>query len=903
MQAKKSLLSHAMLVASLVLLEPSYVVAAADGSSAAPLSQQSIQLESLVMDLVDQIHQDPDNIKTHLIYAGRNPLYSNTLEPGDLELLLADNGEDVADVAEGLLEQSPHKLISVHTEVIGKVSLERLNEVESMIRSLVINGRINVDEGSLAFNPAPLWPKVLIGAGVVAGVAVAAGGGSGGGDSSTPFVVPSFAVTASYSADYGHSLIGTEQAHDRGYDGSGVIVGVMDTGFLSTHTELNGQFLDLYNVFNGASGAAASGDSDGHGTHVAGIIAAKRDATDVTGVAPGAQLVGIRMGDVFDRLSATDVQMARGVDFAVAQGSAFVNNSWGLNVPINVVSASDILSTDALLLQAYRDAATADTVMVFSNGNDRETYPSQPAVFAGLPVLFPELADHWVAVGSVGADGLLASYSQPCGMAANWCLVAPGGDDDQLIKSAYNNGGYALMAGTSMAAPVVTGALAVLKQRFPTLSNDLVVDRLFLTANKSGIYANTTTYGQGLVDLDKATDPLGPLSVVNPIVSTQGGVAALPLSSLRLESSAAFGGSLNRELQSTSLAVADIQGAGFFIELGDLAKSNYQFDLERAVARLDTQVDSYQLPLTTHSSLQVALDGSEGLSNTQDLTGMVYRYQTSQAQVRLGLTDRLQQFVTQPISHSVRASHSFAAFLTPYISAEQALWGADFSVQHGALRWGLTALAPQGDREDDNQPDSQLAIISLTLQASDALDLSLQLGYGAEQQGVLGAEFDGALALDDSTPFGYTGIQGVYRLSQATHISAAAYLGQTRPEVKVGSLINQVSNLVSSSFALGLSHQLDKQQQLGLVVSQPLRVERGQMSLVLSTGYEGNQFNRETKSLDLAASARQIDYELFYQLAKGRDTGVKASFIYQTNPGHQRKSANGVLLLSADQQF
>ena len=70
---------------------------------------------------------------------------------------------------------------------------------------------------------------------------------------------------------------------------------------------------------------------------------------------------------------------------------------------------------------------------------------------------------------------------------------------------------YGGSVGTSFAAPLVSGSLALLKQLFPTVGNYELVNRLLVTANKTGIYADSSIYGQGLLDLNSATRPVGNL--------------------------------------------------------------------------------------------------------------------------------------------------------------------------------------------------------------------------------------------------------------------------------------------------------------------------------------------------------------------------------------------------------
>ncbi|MHA3904331.1 autotransporter domain-containing protein [Castellaniella sp. WN] len=219
------------------------------------------------------------------------------------------------------------------------------------------------------------------------------------------------------------------------------------------------------------------------------------------------------------------------------------------NVPISM------LRTQAAML---RRAAAADILMVFAAGNDYREYkdqashvsgygmyhlitpdfflhggvdpmfrflddeatpdPYDPAKFvvvafndtrvSGLD--FSDLGGSMLSVVSVGPSGAIASYSNRCGQAAMWCLAAPGGDggsDGDPIWSTNPdpaNGYYVTMGGTSMAAPVVTGAAAVLRQAFPYMSARQIIEVILTTTNDGGIYADHDVYGRGLLDLGKA---------------------------------------------------------------------------------------------------------------------------------------------------------------------------------------------------------------------------------------------------------------------------------------------------------------------------------------------------------------------------------------------------------------
>ncbi len=113
-----------------------------------------------------------------------------------------------------------------------------------------------------------------------------------------------------------------------------------------------------------------------------------------------------------------------------------------------------------------------------------------------------------IVVVATDSQKVIADYSNYCGVAAEWCLAAPGGHDDQrverLIYSTYPVNGYHAMQGTSMAAPHVAGAIAVLIEAFPTYTPAQIVNILFETAEDLGEAGTDRIYGRGFLRLDRA---------------------------------------------------------------------------------------------------------------------------------------------------------------------------------------------------------------------------------------------------------------------------------------------------------------------------------------------------------------------------------------------------------------
>jgi subtilase-type serine protease len=306
--------------------------------------------------------------------------------------------------------------------------------------------------------------------------------------------LPSDFETPEYFANWGLGAINASTAYSRGFTGAGVMVGVVDTSIQLTHPEFFGraatfQFDDV--------------DDHYHGTHVGGIIGAARDGVGMHGVAPGALLSSIR---IFNNIGTggyiSDAQVAAGYDAAIAAGIRVFNNSWGRNFDISWVVPADLPIIESWVqVRAYRRAADSDAVLVWSTGNNGR---ANPTIYGGLPYIFPELQPNWITVASVDQSLALSSFSNACGVAAMWCIAAPG----RNIISTVPIDSYGSLSGTSMAAPHVTGAVAIAKQMFPNASAGQLASVVLQTATDIGGAGVDSVFGWGLLNLGNLTSTL-----------------------------------------------------------------------------------------------------------------------------------------------------------------------------------------------------------------------------------------------------------------------------------------------------------------------------------------------------------------------------------------------------------
>ncbi len=199
--------------------------------------------------------------------------------------------------------------------------------------------------------------------------------------------------------------LGIKGIHSKGIIGQGVVVAVLDTGLNLNNPEFRGN-TRVRKGYNAVTGSSDVTDAMGHGTHVAGIIAASANGSGMYGVAPGATLLPVK---VFGSSTASSTDIDRGLAYALAQGAKVINLSLGANGPTGNAGL-------------FKVAATNNTLVLAAAGNSGSANPGWPARYA---------KDAWangtiIAVGAVDANKKLASFSNKAGDTANFYLVAPG---------------------------------------------------------------------------------------------------------------------------------------------------------------------------------------------------------------------------------------------------------------------------------------------------------------------------------------------------------------------------------------------------------------------------------------------------------------------------------------------
>lgn len=278
------------------------------------------------------------------------------------------------------------------------------------------------------------------------------------------------------SRQWGINMLGTGQAWDEGFDGSGVKIAVIDSGVNSMHEDFEGtRFERGKNMLNGSHDVTDISDA-GHGTFISGVLAAVRNnGKGIAGLCDGVTLVPLKcFGQSIETESSYVIaSIYEAVDIFDCD---VINMSMGME-----------RSTKSLK-EAVDYATQKGVIIVAAAGNDGST-----------KLMYPAAYDSVIGVGAVDKNGNVASFSQ---RNSSVYVTAPGVEIVSLSNA--GNSKYDMRGqGTSYAAPFVSAAAAILKQYRSSAGSEDFKHILRLSAKDAGASGYDTVYGHGILDMSR----------------------------------------------------------------------------------------------------------------------------------------------------------------------------------------------------------------------------------------------------------------------------------------------------------------------------------------------------------------------------------------------------------------
>ncbi|MEH2072317.1 MAG: S8 family serine peptidase, partial [Nostoc sp.] len=280
--------------------------------------------------------------------------------------------------------------------------------------------------------------------------------------------------------NWGADLVKAPEVWAKGYTGKGIIVAVIDSGVDYNHPDLNANiwkntkeiagngkdddgngYIDDINGWNFLDNNNNPLDKNGHGTHVAGTIAAVKNNFGVTGIAYDAKIMALKTGGTSPSDTyLSDEAIVKAIRYAVDNGANVMNCSFGDEKPNSEIES------------AVQYAASKGVIVVMAAGNESDSQPHYPAIYA----------KKWgLAVGAIDKYEEMAYFSNEAGPNTLPYITAPGVD----IYSTLPSNDYGFKDGTSMATPHVTGVIALMLSAKKGLTDTQVRQIVTTTAENS----------------------------------------------------------------------------------------------------------------------------------------------------------------------------------------------------------------------------------------------------------------------------------------------------------------------------------------------------------------------------------------------------------------------------------
>lgn len=675
--------------------------------------------------------------------------------------------------------------------------------------------------------------------------------------------------------------------------GEGKRIAIVDTGIDVNHPEF-----DNARSFRFITQGEADDprDTDGHGTHVAGIAAGRRDGVGIHGVAYNAQPIGIKVlrgaarrsdgtitaTTVFGTDVALGVYSAAGMAVRLQARDSAGNLIFtpGLFGPEPLIfdsdprAEADVINlslgggTDpaGVLRNAMRNAAARGKILVSAQGNESIIGPST----SGSPAAYSDLlGGHGISVVSLDASGQrLATYSNSCGNIQS-CMAARGSDITSSVP-----GGYATTDGTSMAAPVVAGAAATALAAFPGVAPRDIVQKMFRTADDLGTPGRDPIFGFGRLNMERLLQPEGQLSV-----ATAGTVdgPAVPVAALGA-SSGPLVSVTGLQSATQDMVAFDSMGFPFRIDASDQIRHRGRAqplldfidrDGEGVFARAGTgdgrvmvmgwRSDQNEPCLSRQGRVSAACDDETGFTRVDaklglsDSVSLSFREDTAPT---LGL---------EPVGVSAIRGGVLGSDLAFQAIPAYAGEGRELGMTAKFSETGSASVAVHRGSGYRGEADTNTVVMALG-ESVGPFDVAFRAGFIDESDAVGGSTFDGFMqSASGFTSFGSVDV--ATQLTDRVRLVARAAFATTDPVGDRGDLL-RMNRQYGDAFGLGavVERVFSSNDTLSLAASLPYAASSatGTFRSAVGRREDGSVITRDT-TIDFAPEARETNVQLNYQ--------------------------------------
>jgi hypothetical protein len=721
--------------------------------------------------------------------------------------------------------------------------------------------------------------------------------------------------TAEYSNQYGLEKIHAAEAYallttnSKSVAGDNIAIAIVDTGVQTNHVEIaaNYQSSGSYDFVNSDSDP---NDDQGHGTQVASITAGVKNGSGMHGVAYNSNIIAIKV--LNSEGSATYQDVSEGISAAASTGAKVINLSLGGS------SASSTLRNSLLTAKA------ADVLAIAATGNDATTQPDYPAYYASDS----SLVGYVLAVGSVNSISEISSFSQQCGDAMNYCLVAPG----ENIYAAYTSDNYETGNGTSFATPHVSGAAAVIRGAWTFLTAAQTAQILLRTATDLGAEGVDVIYGRGLLNLYAAVQAQGQNTLGYGASVESGGYE---ISSSSMNTSAIFGDAF------TSNVAPKLNSAIFFDDFGRDYKANLASKISiRSNNNLSAfnnaifgNIVSKASPMQFGSRNQFNFNYSDyktvgatgvkfvNIDNSKDPqasvnTGfsLVRNASDIASNLKLGFAFNTNEIANLDqktfgnfgfISQNNFAINPYQSFLQSSLVNDQysRKFNQFFAVQDLLNKKLSLRFSYQSSYNSSqilskiNQKQNQLLDFGTAYQIKDGSNILFSIGNLTEfNNNILNSQSVGAFESNGDVKTSYLKISFNQNLSKNLSIIGSFSEGISKINGNQVGIFREFNNVRSRSSAIALIHNDFFKGQAGIVYSEPLRVYQGnvKIDIPIARDYDGNLTRYQTIA-SLTPKGRERDLEFFYAKDLNDFSKLKFNLIRQSHAGNLKNVATNYL--------